>query len=175
MLAARFAFVSNARRLHFVSSTMKLIFVSALFCWLAIGVSPAQNTSGPSAADGTTNLLAVELGPQLSREVFHAPATVRLSAFVTLRAPAHAGDFVTVEFFANTNRLGSGRSDWHGLIRPQPRPGQPVPLFVIAPGFAPATFIWTNVPAGDYTLTARATGANGLSAVSAPVNIIVRP
>ena len=154
---------------------MKASILSILFCLLAAGIVSAQTATNPPAGDGPTNSLMVQISPQLSRGVFHAPATIRINAIVTQRSPSSAGDFVEVEFFANTNRLGSTRSASHGVVRPRPRPGQPVPLFVIAPGFAPAGFVWTNVPAGHYALTARATGDGGLSAVSPPVNITVLP
>jgi cytochrome c peroxidase len=38
---------------------------------------------------------------------------------------------------------------------------------------APYTFTWANVPAGSYTITARATATNGLTATSAPVTVTV--
>jgi len=153
---------------------MKTSLIPVLCCWLIASNSFAQPSSSSGQA-GTTDKLSVQLWPQLSREVFHAPATVRIAAYVTVRAPAHAGDFIGVEFFANTNNLGSSKSFWHGAIRPQTRSGQPTPMYVIAPGFSPANFIWTNVPAGQYTLTARATCTNGLSAVSEPLQLTVSP
>lgn len=38
---------------------------------------------------------------------------------------------------------------------------------------APYTYNWTDVPAGDYVLTAKATDDRGATTTSAPVNITV--
>ena len=39
----------------------------------------------------------------------------------------------------------------------------------------PFSLVWSNVPAGSYTLTAQATDNLGASAISAPVDIRVKP
>jgi hypothetical protein len=142
---------------------------------LSIVCSSHAQTVGSSSVDGSTNSLAVQIWSPSRGEIFHAPATIHINAYVTLNAPVHAGDFVAVEFFANTNDLGSGKCVWHDAMRPQPRPGQPTPMYVIAPGFSPAQLDLSNMPAGGYALTTRATFTNGISAISAPVNITVLP
>lgn len=81
-------------------------------------------------------------------------------------------DTVTVEFFVGTNSLGSRTS---GLVSAgmRPQPGRPVPKFRIMVGYPQVEMIWSNAPAGSYTLTASATNMNGVATVSEPVNIIV--
>lgn len=108
-------------------------------------------------------------------KVFHAPATIRIQANVTLDDRAHKGESVRVEFYANTKRLGSRKSAWHDAIGPDPHSRNFQPMIMMAAGFWPVGLDWSNVPAGSYTLTARAIGAKGRSAVSAPVNITVLP
>src|SRR5208282_2123898 len=53
-------------------------------------------------------------------DTLHAPKDIFILAFVTTAVAAHAGDSVTIDFFANTNKLGSGKSVWHNAIRPDP-------------------------------------------------------
>jgi hypothetical protein len=153
---------------------MKAALASVLFCWLAAGSGFAQPASSP-ATGGLVDPLAVQIWPRPGREVFRAPANIPIGAYVTLRAPAHAGEVVNVEFFANTNSLGSRQSVWHDAIRPPSTSGQAMPMFIMAPGFYPARLVWSNAPAGSYVLMTRATGTNGLSAVSPPVNLTVLP
>jgi hypothetical protein len=107
--------------------------------------------------------------------VFHAPARIDFMAYIELNPHLHAGDSVPVEFFSNTNRLGSGTAVWHDVIRPESRPGQATPMWVMAAGFYPAEFSWNKVPPGVYSVTAKATWTNGLSAVSAPLKVTVLP
>ena len=153
---------------------MKILIGSVLFCLLAAGSSLAQPTH-PPAGNNSTNQLSVRIWPQLSHIVFHAPATVRIRAIVTLNAPSQQGDFVGVEFFAGATHLGSGKAVWRSMLTPLSRPGQAAPILTITPSFLPAQLIWTNVPAGTYALTAKATWKNGLPAVSAPVPVTVHP
>ncbi len=94
---------------------------------------------------------------------FEAPATIELIA--------EAGDvdgFVTsVEFFAGTNSLGVV-TNWV-VVDP------PVPPGSFIPGTRAFFLNWTNVPSGNYVLTAKATDDGGATTVSGPVNIIVGP
>jgi hypothetical protein len=153
---------------------VKIVNALVLFCLIAVGSGFAQPAGSP-ANGGLTDPLAVQIWPRLGREVFRAPANISIGAYVTPRAPAHAGEVVNVEFFANANSLGSRQSVWHAAIRPHASPGQTMPMFIMAPGFYLAQLVWSNAPAGSYVLTARATGATGLSAVSPPVNLTVLP
>ncbi|MBY0502834.1 MAG: RICIN domain-containing protein [Bryobacteraceae bacterium] len=79
-----------------------------------------------------------------------APANAAAGATVTLTANAADVDenLVRVEFFQGSTKLGEATA-------------------------APYAFTWTNVPAGTYSLTARATDAAGLSATSSTVSLTV--
>ena len=107
---------------------------------------------------GVTNLppVAALLEPT-NGEVYAAPADISIMA----RASDADGSISNVEFFAGTNDLGSGT---------------PVILDPIAGGGISGLvylFNWSNVAAGEYSLTAIATDAAGLSTTSAPVDITV--
>ncbi len=96
-------------------------------------------------------------------KVFFAPVNIPLYAFA--RDPD--GSIASVEFFADTNRLGLGR--------PVPVPVAPADGFhwpIIYPNFY---LIWSNAPVGTWTLTAQATDNGGAVGVSVPVNITVLP
>jgi len=138
---------------------------------------------GPPGEDDSTNGLSVwlDLRSNTNNAVFHAPAKIDLLAYVGLRPSPRAGDAVRVEFFADTNRLGSGKAVWHDEIGP-PRgkwylfgPPPVEPMHIIAAQFYPAEFVWKKVPPGVYALTAKATWTNGLSAVSQPLTVTVLP
>lgn len=132
--------------------------------------SPYQITYTPAAA-GTRTLMAVAIddlggaGYSATRTLFvtsasnQAPATAITSPAngSTLIAPlssilltANAGDadgsIHRVQFFAGTTLLGEDRT-------------------------APYEFTWTNVAAGTYSLTARATDNEGTQTTSAPVSV----
>src|SRR5947199_1042391 len=67
---------------------------------------------------------------------------------LTANAADPDGSVARVEFFAGSNRIGQATN-------------------------SPFTVTWTNVPAGDYALTAMATDDGGASRVSAPVEVFV--
>lgn len=81
---------------------------------------------------------------------------------------------VSVEFLAGTNSLGSRIS---GMVSAGVRsqPGEATPMIVTPVGYPAVELIWSNAPAGTYTLTARATNKTGLVTVSAPASITVAP
>src|SRR5580765_807045 len=83
---------------------------------------------------------------------FGAGATIELGADVT-DPDGNLGTVTKVEFFANGRKIGE----------------------TLGPTTAPIRwlFAWTNVPPGNYTLTARVADASGASSVSAPVRILV--
>jgi hypothetical protein len=87
---------------------------------------------------------AVSLTAPASGTAYAAPATISLVA----AASDANGSVSKVEFFAGTTLLGSGTT-------------------------APYTFTWSNVPAGTYALTARATDNGGAVATSAAASISV--
>jgi hypothetical protein len=83
-------------------------------------------------------------------------------------------DSVSVEFLVGTNKLGSGTS---GLVSAGMRSqhGEATPMIMFMVGYPAVELIWSNAPAGSYTLTARATNKNGLATISTAVSITVLP
>ena len=96
----------------------------------------------------------VQLNAPQDGDVFAAPADIHLVAFAQ-DVEDHYN--LTVEFFEGTNRLGVGTFNptrcWPGC-----------PNYILT---------WSNVPPGEYLLTAKATDHAGASSVSDPVHITV--
>jgi YD repeat-containing protein len=86
----------------------------------------------------------VSLSSPTNNQVFTAGTTVQLAA----NASDTGGSITKVEFFQGTTKLGEDTT-------------------------SPYTYNWTNVPAGSYVLTARATDNGGATATSNAVNITV--
>ncbi len=76
---------------------------------------------------------------------FFAPATIPISAV----ARNFTNQIASIQFLSGTQTLGTKTNSWW------------------------STFLWKNVPQGNYTLSAIATDTTGLSATSAPVSISV--
>jgi hypothetical protein len=154
---------------------MKAFCVLILLGFVAVGGVRAQPASPPPFTNDSTNQLSVTLSvlPR-SSEPMHAPATFHIFADVRSLAPANKGDSLPVNFFVDTNFLGSAKVTWHDGIRPDPHSTRPQPMIVVMAGFSFASMVWTNVPAGSYALTAQVTGS-GVTAISEPVNITVQP
>jgi hypothetical protein len=115
--------------------------------------APVVITINPAAAN---NAPFVQLNQPIEGQAFTAPATVLLRAF------AHDPEDLyklKVEFFAGEMPLGLG--SFVGTTCPSPY----CPCYGLT---------WSNVPPGNYTLTARATDSSGLIATSAPVRISVQ-
>ena len=74
--------------------------------------------------------------------------TYAAGATLTIAANATGNAVSKVEFFQGSTKLGEDQTE-------------------------PYAYTWSNVPAGSYALTARATNASGQSITSAPVNITV--
>jgi hypothetical protein len=89
---------------------------------------------------------AVTLLSPVEGDVFIAPTNIVLNA----NASDLDGTVSKVEFFQGATKLGETNS-------------------------APYQVAWTNVPAGEFTLTARATDDTGTPTVSGPVHITVTP
>src|ERR1700733_383036 len=105
---------------------IKTFLISMLLGWFAAN-SLAQIPFPPG---DTTNQLSVSLWLPHTTNL-HAPATIDIQAYINLRDPEpKVGDFVSVEFFANSNSLGIARAVWHGEIRPHVPPGSAVPMFI---------------------------------------------
>jgi hypothetical protein len=83
---------------------------------------------------------------------FFPPATIPIRAF----AQDFDGTLVSVEFFANNQSLGLGRSSNPGSTSSN--------LFFLT---------WSNVPPGAYDLTAKSTDDDGAMGISSPVHIFV--
>jgi len=88
----------------------------------------------------------VTLTNPVNGTVFRAGTNISLNATAT----ATGTNISLVEFFANGNKLGQDAS-------------------------SPYSLVWSNVPAGLYQLTARATDARARMATSAVVSISVKP
>ena len=86
----------------------------------------------------------VQLTSPTAGSNFTAPATINLTA----NASDADGSIVKVEFYNGSTKLGEDLS-------------------------APYSFSWTNVAAGNYTITAKATDNSGLSTTSQDANISV--
>lgn len=106
---------------------------------------------------------------------WQAPAAITLMAGVSVTGEARPGDTITVDFFANAAKLGSGKAVWHGEVKPDLHSRNFQSMVMVAAGFSGADFIWPRPRPGTYTLTARASGLSRLPVVSAPVCITILP
>jgi len=97
----------------------------------------------------------VHLNSPLNGAFFLAPVNIELVAYAQ---DVEDGTNLKVEFFAGTNSLGLGTF---------------VPSLCPAPYCPDFVLIWSNVPPGNYVLTARATDTAGLSSTSDPAHISV--
>ena len=94
------------------------------------------------------------LGPT-NGATFTAPANIQICAT--------ASEYVaTVEIFAGDTSLGIRTNSCH----------PPNCVYVMAPLYC---VVWSNVPSGEYVLSAKAIDIYGVSSVSAPINITVDP
>ncbi len=131
---------------------------------MATGPSPRHAYSAPGtypvtlvvndgtvdSAPATTSVTITNLAPSA---VLTSPAPAALytaPAEVRLAASAHDpdGSVALLEFFAGATKIGEDAT-------------------------SPYETLWTDVPAGSYELTARATDESGASGLSAPVTILV--
>lgn len=117
----------------------------------------AVSTSGlAQTGTGGAPASVVAIVQPANGAVFTAPASIQIMAKVQLSA------LTNVVFYAGTNEIGVG------VQRVLDPPGQNGIYGLVY------VFTWTNVPAGNYTLTAVASGAGTIPAyVSPPVNISV--
>jgi hypothetical protein len=175
-----------------------LTFIVLYGLMAGCGNKTGQSYSPPEMSDpghpvNRTHPPAVRLILPANGAKYHAPADVRLLARATPHGTSlepnewtqryadpdrwnfHQGAReISVEFFAGTNRLGSRPS---GVVEANMRSlhGEAVPLIVTPVGYPEVELVWSNVPAGRYTLTANATNEEGLATVSSPVNVTVLP
>jgi hypothetical protein len=109
-------------------------------------VAPTAFALNGVACTGPNQPPTVALTNPAPGATFTAPATIPLAA----NASDPNGTVAQVDFLIGTTAIGSDTT-------------------------APYTFTWTAVPAGSYSLTARATDNGGASTVSAPVGVTVQP
>ncbi len=103
----------------------------------------AQATSSARTVTVSNGAPSVSLTAPANGASYLAPATIPIAA------SASDGDGITVvEFFNGTTKLGEDTS-------------------------APYAFDWTSVPAGSYSITARATDGLGAQTTSAPRSVTV--
>ena len=108
----------------------------------------ATNAKGTSAASAASNSITPSAPPtvSLTSPVAHAVSIAPGSFALTANASSPSSTVAKVEFYAGTTLLGTATA-------------------------APYTFNWTNVPAGTYSLTAKATDALGTTATSAAISV----
>jgi hypothetical protein len=151
-----------------------LVYGNVLLFWLLIvGCSPGQTSvAPPNTSSGKP--VSVEVFVFSPDHVYYAPTNIQIQAFVVM-AGAQAGDSVTVDFFANSNKLGSVKSKWHEAIFPPNKPHQAQYMHVLPAGFDPMGIVWRKPQPGDYLLTAKASSAGGVPVVSQPLKITILP
>ena len=107
----------------------------------------AVTTSAPVTVVVASNQSpVVSITSPVSGAIFTAPATVTINA----TASDADGTITKVEFYQGSTLLGSDNT-------------------------SPYSYTWTNMVAGSYSLTARATDNTGASTASPAINIIVNP
>jgi hypothetical protein len=130
---------------------------------ISLGTNSFNAGSGGSVkirTDGTSGTVVADAVQFIQRHVNVAPdcsitsptnsTTFTAPASITIQASASDidGTVSQVEFYQGATKLGEAAS-------------------------APYQYAWTNVPAGSYTLTAKATDNNGATTISAGINVIV--
>jgi ferredoxin len=126
---------------------------------VAVGNSVGSVTSAtatltvanPPPLPPTTQPPDVQIAQPGSGSSYSAPARILLVA----QAEAHDASISKVEFFTGTTRLGVAALEGQGTGA----------LYYL---------IWSQVPSGQYSVTAKATDSTGASSTSAPVRITVR-
>jgi len=106
---------------------------------------------------GTNHPPFVQLNAPQNGAVFTAPADIALRAYAQ---DPEDGTNLKVEFFEGTNSLGFGTF---------------VPALCPSPFCPYYALVWSNVPPGEYVLTAQATDSAGASSRSQPAKIFVTP
>lgn len=107
------------------------------------------------STNGTNRPPFVQLNLPRDGDVVSAPASITLRAYA--QDPENSY-YVQVEFFEGSRSLGFGRF---------------VPTRCAIPYCPYFELVWSNVPPGRYTLTAKAIDQDGASSMSAPVHVTV--
>lgn len=114
--------------------------------WTGSNPSPATFSVNGVTCGATGNAPTVALTSPAAGQTFTAPATVPITA----TAADSDGTVAKVDFYQGSTLLGTDTS-------------------------SPYAYTWSNVAAGSYSITARATDNSGLVTTSAPVGITVSP
>jgi len=114
----------------------------------AAGNNSAQSnvTTVFTQSVSTNSFPAVSITSPTDGKTYTAPASITINA----NASDTGGSITKVDFFQGSVLLGTSNA-------------------------SPYSFTWSNVPAGSYVLTAKATDNSGSNAMSSPVSIIVNP
>ncbi|HZM03316.1 MAG TPA: Ig-like domain-containing protein [Candidatus Saccharimonadales bacterium] len=126
----------------------------------------ATDSAGNTATSAPVNITVTNVPPHIvpyvvsflyptNGQTFAAPATIGVHATVT-----DSNVVSTVQYFANGNSIGTVTNS-KGV------------LLTNSTTESPFYMTWSNVPAGNYALTAVATDSGGNMATSAPVKLIV--
>ena len=109
------------------------------------------------------------------RTNFLAPCNLHLSAAVSLNTAGAEADTIALDFYANTNKLGSRKSIWMPEENPSAhaRRNEAVPMHIRPAQFSMEELVWTNPPPGRYAVTVKARFGRKPPTVSAPVVITV--
>ncbi|MEV0379246.1 glycoside hydrolase family 48 protein [Nonomuraea sp. NPDC050643] len=115
--------------------------------WTGTNPNPASfSVNGVTCGGAPGSAPTVSLTSPTAGQTFTAPATVPITA----NASDSDGTVTRVDFYQGTTLLGTDTS-------------------------SPYSYSWTNVAAGSYSITARATDNAGLTTTSSPVGITVSP
>jgi hypothetical protein len=131
-------------------------------------------TAAPATAAGGTNAPVLQFVEPTNNAVFSTLDEVP----IVLRASASNDVFLSAEVLANHQRIATAQYCCPFCPCARPLEGQETTLQIPVPwenGRPPARTWqgWTNVQAGRYRLTARATGENGTMVEATPVDILV--
>ena len=149
------------------------MFLQAIFI---VNLLMAFEIQAQASASLEISMNALYLGDDLSNNaVIYAPATVFIMPWVQTSMPVHAGDTVTIDFFADGRKLSSGKATWHEEIDPSKtaRPGEAVPMFIAPAQFSYPQSVWANIPKGKHVILLRAYDFRGLSAFSEGLHFTV--
>lgn len=138
----------------------------ALSAPVSITVHPGPQSTPPPP----TNLPpVVRITSPADGATFRAPLNLPLFAY----AADKDGSVTNVEFFAGINDLGTGQRA--SILRPPTLPGPYQPMLLIGVPLNYWELVWSNVPQGNFALTAVATDNLGQATISDPVNLDILP
>ncbi|MBM3767308.1 MAG: DUF1929 domain-containing protein, partial [Acidobacteria bacterium] len=147
---AKVDFFTGASLIASVSTAPYTTTLSSLPAGAYTITATATDSNGASSSVAVSFTVGTLVPPSVSitapanNASFVAPASVTINA----NATTTQGTITQVEFYNGATLLGTDTT-------------------------SPYSFAWSNVAAGNYTLTARAIGSNGVSSASAPVTITV--